>query len=180
MYSYFNFNHNRSVSRNSYANSISDTYASNVYSNNITVPNLYSVSAPSRHVNITSIQGTNKMRNHLSNHVTNSNTTRFPPALTPINGTSIMPATNGVTIVNSSSNMMVNTRHGTVSNQSAEVIDLSSPPHSPQHSNGSVMRVNSAPTNGYNYLKSKSHGMSMEYISDSPMKSNTPPYRVCK
>lgn len=131
-----------------YGNTISNnTYSSHVYqNNNQSVSDLMAVS--SRHMsNATSTsqqQQQIKSRNPVSNQAVNSTVTRFPPTLNSLNGSSnvIQVAANSNTlntVHNNVNNLMpVNNRqqqHRSNFIQSGgEIIDLSSPPHSPQHS----------------------------------------------
>lgn len=180
--------------RNAYGNTISsDTYSSHIYSNNNqSLPNLLAV--PSRHTTNANSQQQQqiKSRGTVSNQVANSTVTRFPPALTPINGTNnvIQVAANSTSLNNVSNNinsiMAVNNRQQqqqyrtNLIQSGGEIIDLSSPPHSPQHMNNAVNRIPSVSNSNYS-LKTNSHPNlpPLKRITDAPlMKNGVPQYKV--
>ncbi|KAK7601766.1 hypothetical protein V9T40_009207 [Parthenolecanium corni] len=179
---------------NAYGNTISsDTYSSHIYSNNNqSLPNLLAV--PSRHTTNANSQQQQqiKSRGTVSNQVANSTVTRFPPALTPINGTNnvIQVAANSTSLNNVSNNinsiMAVNNRQQqqqyrtNLIQSGGEIIDLSSPPHSPQHMNNAVNRIPSVSNSNYS-LKTNSHPNlpPLKRITDAPlMKNGVPQYKV--
>lgn len=93
-------------------------------------------------------QMTNKVRSNLPNQTAPG--TRYPPALTPISSAVIQP--NASTIVgnmpSNNSTLMVGNRNRTPYPPSGgdEIIDLSSPPHSPQPLNS--INMNNMPASG--------------------------------
>ncbi len=176
--------------RNAYANSLQSDAYSPVYTSNA-LPALYSMTAP-RHVSsVSNSSATNKVRNMAPNQIATSAVTRFPPALTPINDTSNIIRTSNSTSVHSSvsSNvsgaMVAGSRppRTNFSQGGGEIIDLSSPPHSPQYTNNSSLnRIPSVSSNSFNYGKTNSntHLPPLIHINDgaSPMKNGIPPYKV--
>lgn len=147
------------------------------------------MTVPTRHVNTSSSQVTNKVRNTVPNQTPTSNVTRFPPALTPINGNANTIQTNvsAVSVNNIPNNvgnvMIANRQHRTNYNQTGgEIIDLSSPPHSPQHTNvNTVNRISSSASNGYSYNKSSGNTSlpPLIFLNDqSSNKNGVPPFKV--
>lgn len=132
-----------------------------------------------------------KSRNLVPNQVASPTATRFPPALTPISGANnvIQAAANSTSMSNMPANvnsiMAANNRQQqqrmNLIQSGGEIIDLSSPPHSPQRGNDAASRIPSAACSNYNLMGGGHPSLPpLKRLSDSPlvMKNGVPQYKV--
>lgn len=164
-----------------------NAYSPPIYqSNNRPIPQMVAVST--RHVgNATSTsQQQQQMKSRTSNQAGNSAMTRYPQTLNSLNGTSNVIQTSASTtslnpVPNNVNNLMPDNRpqqHRSNFIQSGgEIIDLSSPPHSPQHN---VYNVPNTIPAGLNSSHNHPNLPPLQRICDaSQLMTNTmPQYKV--
>ena len=139
---------------------------------------LPSTQTQSHHMNTVSASPlTNKVRNIAPANQVSANT-RYPPALTPITSTVIQPNTSTVIGTISNNALMTNNRNRVNYNAPGgdEIIDLSSPPHSPQQVNSVNINTPLGSASNYsNYSKPKDNIEQLPEYTSSP---HTVPYKV--